>query len=166
MSIGEGVIGAGEGVVVTSQEQGQIEQDRIFRGASSFKFNGFYSRNDLPKVKRGAYTIDLEEYKSIATHWIALNVNGDNVGGYPTMQHTLIALELNIFQKKLKKIIDKRQITTNIFRIKAYSSIMYGYFCIDFIDFKLKGKRFLDYTNLFSPTKYGKNNKTILKYLK
>ena len=103
MSIGEGVIGAGEGVVVTSQEQGQIEQDRIFRGASSFKFNGFYSRNDLPKVKRGAYTIDLEEYKSIATHWIALNVNGDNVGGYPAMQHTLIALELNIFQKKLKK---------------------------------------------------------------
>ena len=27
---------------------------------------------------------------------------------------------------------------------------MYGYFCIEFIDFTLKGKNLLDYTNLFS----------------
>ena len=41
---------------------------------------------------------------------------------------------------------------------------MYGYFCIGFIDFMLKGKRFLDYTNLFSPKDYEKNVKIILKY--
>ena len=28
---------------------------------------------------------------------------------------------------------------------------MCGYFCIEFIDFMLEGKSFLDYTNLFSP---------------
>ena len=28
---------------------------------------------------------------------------------------------------------------------------MCGYFCIGFIDFILKGKSLLDYTNLFSP---------------
>ena len=28
---------------------------------------------------------------------------------------------------------------------------MCGYFCIGFIDFMLKGKSLLDYTNLFSP---------------
>ena len=28
---------------------------------------------------------------------------------------------------------------------------MYGYFCIGFIDFMLKGKSLTDFTNLFSP---------------
>ena len=28
---------------------------------------------------------------------------------------------------------------------------MCGYFCIGFIDFMLKGRSLLDYTNLFSP---------------
>ena len=41
---------------------------------------------------------------------------------------------------------------------------MCGYFCIGFIDFVLKGKSLLDYTNLFSPNKYEKNDKKILKY--
>ena len=42
---------------------------------------------------------------------------------------------------------------------------MWGYFCIGFISFMLKGKRLLNYINLFSPNIYGKNsNKVILKY--
>ena len=40
---------------------------------------------------------------------------------------------------------------------------MCGYFYIGFINFMLK-KRLLDYTNLFSRNKYGKNDKIILKY--
>ena len=36
--------------------------------------------------------------------------------------------------------------------------------CNGFIDFMLKGKVFLDYTNLFSPSEYGKSDKIILKY--
>ena len=35
------------------------------------KFNGFYSRNNLPKIKDGAYVINLDEFKSIGTLWIA-----------------------------------------------------------------------------------------------
>ena len=31
------------------------------------KFNGIFSRNDLPKVKNGIYVINLDEYKSIGT---------------------------------------------------------------------------------------------------
>ena len=27
----------------------------------------------------GAYVINFDEFKSIGTHWIALNVNGDNI---------------------------------------------------------------------------------------
>ena len=41
--------------------------------------NGVYSRNNLPKIKDGAYIINLDEYKSIGTHWIALYVNGNNI---------------------------------------------------------------------------------------
>ena len=43
------------------------------------KFNGVYSRNNLTKIKDGAYIINLDEYESIGTHWIALYVNDNNV---------------------------------------------------------------------------------------
>ena len=36
--------------------------------------------------------------------------------------------------------------------------------CIGFIDFMLKGKSLLEYTNLFSPSEYKKNVKIILNY--
>ena len=48
--------------------------------------------------------------------------------------------------------------------MQAYDSVMYGYFCIGFIDFMLKGKSLLEYINLFSPNDYGKNDQIILKY--
>ena len=53
---------------------------------------------------------------------------------------------------------------TNIYRIQAHDTIVCGYFCIGFIDFMLKGKSLLDYTNLFYPIDYKKNDKMILKY--
>ena len=53
---------------------------------------------------------------------------------------------------------------TNIYRIQAYNSIICGYFCIALIDFILKGKILLDYTNQFCPNDYEKNDKIILKY--
>ena len=43
------------------------------------KFNAVYSRNNLPKIKDGAYVLNLDESKSIETQWIALHVNVDNV---------------------------------------------------------------------------------------
>ena len=41
---------------------------------------------------------------------------------------------------------------------------MCRYFYIGFVDFMLKGKSLLEYTNLFSPYDYEKNDKIILKY--
>ena len=61
--------------------------------------------------------------------------------------------------KEIKKFIGNKNIITNIYRIQAYDSIMCGYFCIGFIDFMLKGKSLLEYTNLFSPNEYKKNEK-------
>ena len=76
------------------------------------------------------------------------------------MEHIFIVLELNIFQKEIKKFIGNKNVA-NIYRIQAYDSIMCGYFCIGIIDFMLKG--LLDYRNLFSPNDYEKNGKIILK---
>ena len=61
--------------------------------------------------------------------------------------------------KEIRKFIRNKNTTTNIYRIQAYDSIMCGYFCIGFIDFMLKVKRLLEYTNLFSPNEYKKNDK-------
>ena len=76
----------------------------------------------------------------------------------------MTVFQLNIFQKKLKKAIQNKNITTNICRIQAYDSIMFGYLNIGFIDFMLKGKSLLEYTNLISPNDFENNDKIILKY--
>ena len=108
------------------------------------KLKNVHSRNNLPKVKDGAYIINLDEYKSIGTHWIVITEE------HLTMQYILIALELNILQKKLKN----KNITPVIYRIQAYGSIRCRCFRIGFINFMLKGKTFLDYTSLVSPNDY------------
>ena len=52
--------------------------------------------------------------------------------------------------KEINAFIDSSlSITTNVFRRKAYDSIMCRYFCIGFIDFMLKGKTLTEFTNLF-----------------
>ena len=51
-----------------------------------------------------------------------------------------------------------------MYRMQTFDSIMCGYFCIGFIDFTLKDKILLDYTNLFCPNDYEKKVKIILKY--
>ena len=43
---------------------------------------------------------------------------------------------------------------------------MWGYFCIGFIDFILAGKKLSDFTTLFSPHDFHKNDSTILSYFK
>ena len=43
------------------------------------KFNGVYSRNNLPKIKDKTYVINLDECKSIGTHLIDLSFNYNNV---------------------------------------------------------------------------------------
>ena len=68
--------------------------------------------------------------------------------------------------KEIKTFIKNKNIKTNIFRIQAYDSVMCGYFCIGFIDFMFKGKTLTEYTNLFSPNNFEKNDDLILSYFK
>ena len=66
--------------------------------------------------------------------------------------------------KEIKAFVKYRNIKTNIFRIQAYDSINCAYVCIGFIEFMFKGKRFTEYTNLFSPSYFKKNDDTTLNY--
>ena len=34
------------------------------------RLNGAYSRDNLPKIKDGAYVTNLDEYSDIGTHWV------------------------------------------------------------------------------------------------
>ena len=43
------------------------------------KFTRVYSRNNLPKIKDGAYVINLDQFKAIGAHWITLYVNAITV---------------------------------------------------------------------------------------
>ena len=43
------------------------------------RFNGVYSRGNLPKIKDGVYVINLDEYTDIGTHWIALYVKNNEI---------------------------------------------------------------------------------------
>ena len=122
------------------------------------KFNGVYSRNNLSKIKDGMFKINLDQYEWIGTHCIALHVNDNNLTYFDSF-------EVEHIPKEISKLIGNKNIITNIYRIQEYDSIMCKYFCIGFIDFTLKDKGFLEYTNLFSPNDHEKNDKIIIKYL-
>ena len=76
-----------------------------------------------------------------------------------------ILLVLSI-PKKLKRFIRHKNIKTSIFRKQADKSIMYGYFCIEFIDFMFAGRSLIDFTSVFSPYDFKKNDDIILSYFK
>ena len=102
------------------------------------RFNGVYSRNNLPNgVKKGAYVINLDEYENIGTHWIPL---------FAKLKYTIYFDSFGIehIPKEINKFIGNNNIKSNIFRIQAYDSIMCRYFCIEFINYMLKGKTLLD----------------------
>ena len=110
------------------------------------RFYGVYPKDNLPKITDGVYVINLDEYSDIETHWFALythnNVTYINSFG---VEH---------ITKEIKVFINNKNITTNIFRIHTYDSIMCRYFCISFIDFMLEGKTLTEFTNLFPPNNF------------
>ena len=122
------------------------------------RFNGVFSRDNLGSVvKNGAYVINLDEYHDIGTHWVALYVNNKTIIYFDSSR-------VEHIPREIMKFIACKKIITSIYRIQVYDSIMCGYFCIGFIDFMFNGKTLTDYTNLFSPNDFKKNDDIILKY--
>ena len=98
------------------------------------KFNSVYSRDNLFEKKDEVYVVNLDEYEWLATQWIALYVNCDNVTYFESF-------EVEHFMKNIIKFIGNKNIIASIYRTQAYS-----------------------YINLFFSKKCEKNDKTILKY--
>ena len=121
------------------------------------RFNGVYSRDNLLKIKDGAYEINLDEYTDIGTHWIAFYTQNNDVTYFDS-------LGVKHIPKEIWKFIGNKNIKTNIFRIQAYDSIMWGYFCIGFIYFMIAGKTLTGFTNLFSPNNFKRNDDIALNY--
>ena len=82
------------------------------------------------------------------------------------VEHTPKEINKFIGNNDTTKSSSLERIKSNIFRIQAYDSIMCGYFCIEFINYLLKGKTLLDYTNLFSPNDFKKNDQIIKRIFK
>ena len=136
-----------------------------------------YSRNNVPnKIKKGAYVINLDEYENKGTHSVSLFVKTNEAIYCDSFGIEHIPKKINKFinndtTKSTAELSSLERsaissIKSNIFRIQAYDSIMCGYFCIEFINYMLKGKTLLDYTNLFSPNDFKKNDQVIKRIFK
>ena len=165
MIAGNGIVHAGEGSkkkhlnsLLPFHPLTNIEITEYY--ANELRFNGVYSRDNLPKtIKKGAYAINLDEYENTGTHWIALFVKTNEAIYFDSFG-------LEHIPNEIKKFIGNNNIKSNIFRIQAYDSIMCGYYCIEFINYMLKGKTLLNYTNLFSPNDFKKNDQIIKRIFK
>ena len=82
-----------------------------------YKFNGVYSRNNLSKIKVGAYIINLDLYESLGSHWITLYANAENITYFDSFR-------VEHIPKEIRRFIGNKNIITNIYRIQAYDSIM------------------------------------------
>ena len=156
---GKGVIRTGDGSKKKSDLLIQFHPLTNFETSEYYenelRFNGVYSRDDLPaKIKKGAYVINLDEYEDAGTHWIALYVKNKIIVYFDSfgVEHV---------PKEIIKFIKNKDIIGNIFRLQAYDSIMCGYFCIKFINYMFDEHTLIDYTNLFSPHDFKKNDKII-----
>ena len=124
------------------------------------RFNGVYSRDNLPKtIKNEAYVINLNEYADVGRHWIDLYVKNNEVIYFDSfgVEHV---------PKEIVHFIGQKNIKRNICRRQADNSIMCGYFCIGFIDFMFANRSLTDFTSLFSPYDFKKNDDIILGYFK
>ena len=124
------------------------------------RFNGVYSRNNLPKkIMDGTYVINLGECADVCTHCIALFCSKRGIIYFDSfgVEHV---------PEGIKEFVGNKNIIANIFRVQANNLVMCGHFCIGFINFMLVGKRLTDFTNLFSPYDFKKNDNIILSYFK
>ena len=165
MLAGDGIVRAGSG-----SKKNQLNSLSPFHPLTNIevseyyknepRFNNVYSSNNLPnKIKKGAYVINLDEYENTGTHWVSLFVKANKVIYFDSFGIEHIPKEIN-------KFINNNNTESNIFRIQVYDSVMCGYFCIEFINYMLKGKTLLDYTNLFAPNDFRKNDQVIKRIFK
>ena len=102
-------------------------------------------------------------HADVGTLWIALFCKKNEIVYFESFGVEHIPEEIKEF---IYKLPGNKYIKATIFRVQKNNSILCGYSCIEFIDFMLAGKKFNDYTNLFSQYDFEKNDNIILFYFK
>ena len=72
------------------------------------KFNDVYSRNNLPKKEDRANVINLDDFKSIGIHLIALYVNNNNNNNNNNNITYFDSFRVEHIPKEIKKFIGKK----------------------------------------------------------
>ena len=78
------------------------------------------SRNNFPKIKDGAHIVNIDNYKSVGTNWIALDINVDKVTYFDNFGAEHIP-------KENKKFKANKKITANIYRVQTNNLFICGY---------------------------------------
>ena len=111
----------------------KLEKNRNFNATSSFykfEIQKHYQNNaKLTLIMDGTYVINLDESKSIRTHWIALDVNSNNVKYFDNFG-------VECIPKECAPFIELKQ--------------MIQYWSIGFIDFMFNIKMLRKFTDLLS----------------
>ena len=71
------------------------------------------------QIKDGAYVINIDEFKSITTHWIAFYVKVNNLIYFDSFG-------IKHISKEIKIVIRNKNIIRNIYKIQAYNSVTSG----------------------------------------
>ena len=105
MRAGDGIVRAGEGSrskknplnsLLPFHPLTNIEISEYYKNEP--RFNGVYSRNNLPnKIKKGADTINLDEYENTGTYWVSLFVKTNEVIYFDSFGVEHIPKEINKF---------------------------------------------------------------------
>ena len=172
MRAGDGIVRAGNGIVRAGEGSKKkqlnlllpfhlltnIQINEYYKNEP--RFNDVYSRNNIPKtIKKGAYVINLDEYENTGPHWVSLFVKPKYTVYFDSFGVEHIPKEISkLINNDTTKSSSLERIKSNIFRIQAYDSIICRYFCIEFFNYMFKGKTLLDYTKLFSPNDFKKND--------
>ena len=106
-----------------------------------------------------AYVRNLDQYGYVGSHWIALFYGRSEIVYFNSfgVEHV---------SEEIKEFIGNKNIIANIFRAQPNDSMICGYSFIRFIDFMLSGKKLTDFTSMFSPYDFKKNDDIILSYFK
>ena len=78
--------------------------------------------------------MNFDKYEDTGTHWVALFCKRNEI------VH-LDSFGVEYIPEEIKDFIGNENIKANSFGIQANNSIMYGCYCIGFIDFILSGKK-------------------------
>ena len=119
------------------------------------QFQGVFSRNSLPtKSKDGGYIVNLDDLGKPGTHWVAIFIQKKNAVYFDSFG-------VERLPEEIKRFLHGKNLNLNLFRIQEFDSITCGYFCLGFLDYMFAGKSLLEYTSLFSPNDFKKNDKII-----